>query len=222
MSTNGSGLFSNQKAVIPHSMPREVEDLRKDVATTLLPMASITVEEFTDPLAAAAAGLKAATQVSTSVVTVLEADLLQAGRDELAANPRNLTFTTAGNTPADAPANAVITGFDAAGNPQTETVNLAQTATIASGVKAWSKITSVAYPIGQGTDATVSIGYGLVLGLKKTPKSRAGAALPIREIVDGGLVTTGAMSATNKTYTPATAPDGAHDYAVYYEYDSLV
>lgn len=215
---SGSGLFSNQKAVVPHSMPREVEDLRTDVKNTFAPMAAIGVDEYTNPLTAAAAGLKVATATTVAVQTVLEADLLQAGRTELARIARNLTFTTAGGTAADAPANAVITGFDAEGKAQTETVALAQTATIAAGVKCWSKITKIVYAAADGAGATIAIGYGLLLGTTKTPKSRAGAALPVREIVDGGLVTTGAMSATNKSYTPATAPDGAHDYAIYYEY----
>jgi hypothetical protein len=222
MSTNGSRLFTNQGAARPHSMPREVEDLRNDVAATLLPMAAITVDEFTNPLTAAAAGLLAATATTVAVQTVLEAALLQAGRDELAANPRNLTFTTAGVTPADAPATVVITGKDADGKAQTETVNIAQTATIANGVKAFSKVTSIVYAAADGAAATVSIGYGNVLGVKKKPKVRAGLAALVREIANGALVTTGSLDATNKTYTPAAAPDGAKDYAVFYEYDPTV
>lgn len=219
MSTNGSGLFSTAKAAIPHSMPREVEDLRNDVKAALTPMAAISVDEFTNPLTAAAAGLLAATATTVAVQTVLEAALLTAGKNELAANPRNLTFTTAGVTPADAPATAVITGFDAEGKAQTETVNLAQTATIANGVKAWSKVTKVVYAAADGAAATVSIGYGLVFGLKKKPKARAGLASPIKEIAIGAAVTTGTLDATNKTYTPAAAPNGTNDYAVFYEYD---
>jgi hypothetical protein len=216
---SGSGLFSNQKAAVPHTMTREVEDLRNDVKATFAPMAAIGVDEFTNPLAAAAAGLLAATASSVAIQTILEAQLLAPGKAELAARARNVTFTTAGVTPADAPANAVITGKDAEGKDQTETVAISQIAATAAGVKAWSKITKIVYEAGQGAAATVSIGYGVVLGLTKKPKSRAGAALPVREIVDGALVATGAMSAANKTYTPATAPDGAHDYAVFYEYD---
>jgi hypothetical protein len=223
MSTNGSGLFTDQKAKIPHSMTREVEDLRNDVTGVLKPMCAMTVDEFTNALTAAAAGLRAATQPSLTAATVLEAALLQAGRDELAANPRNVTFTTAGSTPADAPATALITGFDAEGKAQTETVNLAQTATIANGVKAWSKITSIAFAAADGAaDCTIAIGYGVTLGLTKTPKSRAGLAGAVREVSGGAVVTTGTLSAANKTYTPAAAPDGSRDYAVYYEYDPLV
>lgn len=215
----GGNLQKKLVAAIPHSMPREVEDLRNDVTAVLKVQPALCVVEYTNPLTAAAAGLKAATATVAAVTTLNEADLLQAGRTELAANPRNVTFTTAGTTPADAPANAVITGFDADGKPQTETVTLAQTAAAAAGVKGWSKITKIVYPAADGTGATVSVGFGVVLGLPKKPQARAGLTTPIREIAIGAAVTTGTFDATNKTYTPAAAPNGTNDYCVYYEYD---
>lgn len=217
MSTIGSGLFSNQKAVIPHSMPREVEDLRNDTKNTLAPMAALTVEEYTNPVAANAAGLEAATATTVAPRTVTS--FVAGGVAALAAHGRNVTFTTAGATPADAPATAVITGTDMDGKAQTETVNLAQTATIANGVKAFKTITKVEYAAADGTGATVSIGFGLKLGVAKKPKARAGLAGIIREIEVGAVVTTGTLDATNRTYLPATAPDGTRDYAIYYEYD---
>jgi hypothetical protein len=184
-------------------------------------MAAITVEEFTNPAAGGAAVLKAATATTVAPATVLAAALLAPGLAILAAQPRNLTFTTAGGTAADAPATAVITGTRN-GVAQTETVNLAQTAATATGVKLWSTITSIAYAAADGTGATVSIGIGDALPLTKTPKSRAGLVSAVREIAIGVVVTTGTLSATNKSYTPASSPDGAKDYAVYYEYDPLV
>lgn len=223
----GSGLMSKKKAFKAHIMggqtgglAGEVNDLRGDILSEMAVTAALAIEEFTNPATAAAAGLLAATASTVAVQVVLEAGLLLAGRNVLADVPRNVTFTTAGATAADAPATATIVGFDGEGKAQTEAVSIAQTATIANGVKGWSKITSITYTAGDGAGATVSIGYGIVIGLRRTPKSRAGAALPVREIVDGGLVVTGAMSSTNKTYTPATAPDGAHDYAIYYEWDA--
>jgi len=219
---SGSGLFTKESAAIPHLSDGEVKDLRGDVARTFLPMAAISVEEFTNPAAGGAAVLLAATASVAAPVTVLAAGLLAPGLAILAAQPRNITFTTAGGTAADAPATALITGTDRDGKAQTETVTLAQTATIATGVKLFKTIVSIVYPAADGTGATVSIGIGNAMPLPKTPKSRAGAALPIREIVDGALVTTGAIDATNKSYTPATAPNGTHDYAVFYEYDPTV
>jgi hypothetical protein len=220
--TAGSGLFTKESAAIPHLSSGELKDLRDDVARTFLPMAAISVEEFTNPAAGGAAVLLAAAATVAAPVTVLASGLLAPGLAILAAQPRNITFTTAGGTAADAPATATITGTDRNGKAQTETVNLAQTATIATGVKLFKTIVKIDYPAADGTGGTVSIGIGNAMPLSKTPKARAGAALPIREIVDGALVTTGAIDATNKSYTPATAPNGTHDYAVFYEYDPTV
>jgi len=223
MSTNGSGLFTTAAPVIPHLSKGEVDDLRQDVAAALKPMATLTVDEWTNPVASAAAGLKAATATVASPVVLSASDLLQAGKDALVANPRNVTFTTAGVTPADAPATATIVGTDIDGNPLTETVTLAQTATIAESVKAFKTITSISFPAADGVAATVAIGFGKKFGLTKTVKSRAGLVGVIKEIEAGVAVTTGvyadaATSAPHGTYAPNTAPDGARDYAVYYEY----
>lgn len=222
----GSGLFSNQSAVIPHitaghGVPKEIGDLRADVARVLSPMAAITVEEFTNPAAGGVAVLKAATATTVAPATVLAAALLSGGLSSLAALARNITFTTAGGTPADAPPTVVITGTRA-GVAQTETVTLAQTAATATGVKLFNTITSIVYAAADGTGATVSIGIGDALPLTKTPKARAGLAKALTEIAIGAVVTTGTISASNKSYTPASSPDGTKDYAVYYEYDPLV
>lgn len=182
------------------------------------------VDEFTNALASAAAGLKAATATSTSVITWSASDLLTAGKDELAARPRNVTFTTAGGTPADAPATVVVTGTDIHGDALTETLNVPQTATIVQGDKAFKTITSVVFAVGDGTGATVAMGYGNKFGLSKKAKTRAGAVMRGTEISAGSVVTNGTLvvSATglpNGTYTPNTAPDGANDYAIAYETD---
>ncbi len=182
----------------------------------------IEVDEFTNPAAADAAGLEAATTVSTSVRTVTS--FLAGGVAALAAYPRNITFTTAGNTPADALASATITGTDVFGNALTETVNIAQTATIATGVKCFKTVTSIAYTVGQGTDATVSIGFGALLGLAHKPKVRAGGVAVLNEIAVGARVTNGTFatpttSPPNGSYSPNSAADGSRDYAVYYERD---
>jgi len=221
--SSGSGIFTSAHALKAHLMQgtgglaAEVADVRNDVAAALAPMAAMTVQEFTNPAAADAAGLEAATATTVSPRTVTA--FVAGGTAALTAFGRNVTFTTAGGTPADAPASAVITGEDIDGNAQTETVVLAQTATIASGVKIFKgPLTSVAYAAADGTGATVSIGFGPLLGLEKTPKTRAGLAAPIREIAVGALVTTGVFSATNRSYAPASAPNGTNDYCVFFEY----
>lgn len=218
----GSGLFSRAKAYLSHKVKpgSEIYDIRKDVGDELDPLAAIAVEEFTNPAAGAANDLLVATASTVAVQTILEAGLLAPGLAKLAAFPRNLIFTTAGATPADAPATVVVTGtFN--GVAQTETINIAQTATVATGVKPFSTITSIVYAAGQGAAATVAIGVGGGLGVTRKPKARAGLVAPVREIAVGVAVTTGALTADN-LYTPAAAPDGTRDYCVFYEFDATV
>jgi len=220
----GSGLFSTQHARLPHlitgqgGIAGEIADLRADLNQVLSPLAAVAIDEFTNAAAAGAADLEAA--VATTVAPRTVTTFLAGGVAKLAAYPRNLTFTTAGATPADAPATAVVTGTYR-GTAQTETVTIAQTATIATGLKPFSTVTSVAYAAADGTAATISIGVGAGLGTSQIPKSRAGLVAPTREIAVGVVVTTGALTAVG-LYTPAAAPDGVKDYAVYYEYDAAV
>ncbi len=197
------------------------------IATDIVSMqtaGSQYTDEWTDPAAAAAAGLKVATATSVAVQTVLTAGLLAPGIAALLAYPRNVTFTTAGGTAADAPATVVITGTDIADAALTETVTLAQTATIASGVKAFKTITSIVYAAGDGAGGTIAIGFGQVFGLSKKAKSRAGRVAVIQEVAAGSVVTTGTFVAAATappygTYSPSTAPNAANDYAVTYERD---
>jgi hypothetical protein len=226
---SGSGLFSDQRGKKPHlsdpgkgGVLGEVGDLRADVGNVMAKLAAITVQEWIDPVALANDGLEAATAttVAPRTVTTFEA----AGVAALAAYPRNVTFTTAGATPADAPANAVVTGTDIDGNALTETVTVPQTAATGAGVKAFKTVTSVAYAAADGTGATVAIGFGDVFGLEEMLIARGGGAAVVQEIEAGSAVTTGtfvlpASSPPYGTYAPATAADGSNDYAVYYEYD---
>lgn len=220
MSSVGSGLMQKQGPGVPHLSTGEVADLRSDVTKQLKNLANIVVEEYTNPAAAAAAGLEAATATTVAPRTVTS--FLQAGKDALKADGRNITFTTAGGTAADAPLNAVVTGTDMDGKVQTETVPLSQTAGVATGVKIFKTITKVEYAAADGTGATISIGFGAALGLSLPMKTRAGLAGLIREIAAGAVVTNGVVSAANRSYTPNGAPNGTNDYAVYYEADAPV
>lgn len=102
--------------------------------------------------------LKAATATVASPVQVLEAGLLAAGRDALLSRARPLRFTTAGGTPAHAPANVVIVGTDEDGETIGETLALAQTATYADTTLSYATVTSLDYPAADGTSATVAVG----------------------------------------------------------------
>lgn len=224
----GSGLFSNQGPRKPHlirgsgGVAREVADLRDDTTSALASLAAVTVEEFTNPAAADDDGLEVATATQATVRTVTS--FLALGLAALAAFPRTISFKTAGTTPADAPATAVITGVDKNGDALTETVNVGQTATTVYSTKCFAGLTSIAYAAGDGTDATVAIGFGPTLGLSVAPKTRAGMPGIVAEIAAGARVTNGVFatataSPPNGSYTPNTAPNGTNDYCVYFEYD---
>jgi hypothetical protein len=62
---------------------------------------------------------------------------------------------------------------------------------------------------------------GATLQLSQHPVQRAGGLLVLHEVVDGlALVPpTGTINLAG-VYTPAAAPNGAHSYAVWYEFDA--
>jgi hypothetical protein len=193
------------------------------IAKLLTMLVPLDRYEITNPAAAAADGLLDATASVASPVTVLKSQLKAPGLAALAAYPRRVTITTAGVTPANAPATALITGLDCNGNVLTETVNVPQTATVVSTAKFFADITSVAYPAADGTAATMAIGFGAEIGFKSEPKLVNGAVAAIAEF------TNGVPSGTRATYiTPAnglpfggatfnTAPNATNDYAVWFE-----
>jgi hypothetical protein len=217
--TSGSGLFSKMMArlahLLPgHGLPGEVLDVRNDVAATLKFLKATTIEEYLAPPAALPVAIMAVTATSLTAVSYTR---LTGVTSATISPPRNTTVTTAGTTPTHAPASFTIIGLDAQGNKLSETISGTNGgAATYSGVKCFAQITGVTAPAGTGVDATFSIGTGIVIGLSQTPKLRAGLALPLiaREIVDGAVVTTGALTlpATNPpfgAYTPATAPTTA-------------
>lgn len=182
----------------------------------------IYVDEFTDPAAASATALRAATATVTTERTTTS--FSAGGVAALAAAPRQIVFTTAGGTAADAPATATITGTDVDGNVITETVNLAQTATTATSTKCFKTITSIVEAAGDGTDATIAIGIGTALGLRRKAKARGGTINVINEIAAGSRVTNGTLATPtsappNGAYTPNSAADGSRDYVLTYELD---
>lgn len=230
----GSGLFDKQRAQRPHlvrgggGLAGEVADLRSDVSDEMDAMAAIAVEEFTDVAAADVDAIVVALAPDDTAAVTLSGAALGAAATEGMDPPRNITFDTAGATPADVPATGTVTGKDANGDELIEVINLSQIVGQAVGLSAFAEVDSIDYPIADGTDATVSVGFGDVIGLAKPLKSRAGAEAVLMEIEAGtvlsadaitGTFVDAATSAPNGTYEPATAPDDANDYAVYYEWD---
>jgi hypothetical protein len=197
-------------------------DVARQLVASSGARAPIYVDEYTNPIATSGTSLRAAT---ASVITErTTTSFLAGGVAALADTPRQIVFVTAGVTPADAPASALITGTDVNGDAQTETVNLAQTATSATSTKFFSTVTSIVEAAGDGTAATISIGVGAALGLRRKAKVRAGAVLVACEISAGTRLTTGtftvpASAPPNGSYTPAAAADASRDYAVAYEVD---
>lgn len=225
--SNGSGLFDNsplqERFIRGGGVRAEVGDLRGDLSA-LSALAAVTVDEYIDAEAGAADALLAAAATVAAEVVLGPEDLDTGVQTDMALTARQLLFTTAGATPADAPADVAIVGTDAQGKVISETLVLAQTATTAASVNYYASITSITYPAADGTAATVAIGTTANLGLRQPLKSRAGASVLLGEVEDGAAVTTGALilAATALpygAYTPATVPDGAVDYAIYYEFD---
>ncbi len=111
---------------------------------------------------AAAASLKALTASSVAVQVYDASDLLAAGVLQLNRYPSYITFTTdAAGTPADAPADVVITGTNAdTGLADTDTVTVSQIAGTATAAKRFLADDDllITYGAGGGTGALISIG----------------------------------------------------------------
>ncbi len=223
----GSGLFSKERGLREnqptHGEAGELGDLRNDVKRTLSTLAGVTVVEYVDAPAAAAASIFAAAATQVAARTVAASGLV-GGAEVVLPFARPISVTTAGTTPASAPATVVVTGKDIDGKDLTETINVPQTAATANGAKCFKSVSKLAFSASEGTDATVSVGHAAPLGLPAKVKQRGGARLAVMEVAAGARVTTGTLSdaATNAPYgmyTPAAAPNGSNDYAVFFEMD---
>jgi hypothetical protein len=226
--SSGSGLFEKENAAHkPHLLKRgtsgEIADLRRDLARTFAPLAAITVEEFLLPAGAAPDAIRPAAPALLTPQTLRP-------RAAAAALPlaRNLTVTIGGGAPADAPREVTFVGRDVDGRVQRETFVLPQVAGTVAGTRLFAAVTAIDIAAARGPGATLAFGTGLLLGLTRRPKARAGLAAMWREIVDGALVSppTGALTAPaanppHGAYVPQAVPDGTHRYAITFEYDPV-
>lgn len=230
--SSGSGLFKNARAKREHltqgtgGLSGEIGDLRADVAKALGPVAALSVEEYIDVPAAGTALLKSAAATAASAQVFKTTDLNGSVGANAIVPPRNVTVTTAGGTAADAPATATIKGFDAQGKALSETITVSQTAATAAGTKCFAKVTEIDLPAADGTGATLAFGLGALIGLSRKPKVRGGGVPLFFEVVDGAIVTSSPGTLSTPTtnapfgaYSPSTAPNGTHDYAIYFEMD---
>lgn len=104
--------------------------------------------------------LLVATATTVAIQSYDDSTLNAAGIAQLDGYPNEITFTTAGGTPADAPATVDIAGYDETGAAQTETgLALSQIAGTVTSTKKWRGTgLSVTYAAGDGPGATISIG----------------------------------------------------------------
>jgi hypothetical protein len=232
----GSGLFAKDAPNFPHlaqgshGQSGEIADLRRDVAKSLAPLYTRTVEQMTAPPAATAAVILNAVAPGVATTSYTYSSLTGTTGSAKMAVPRNVRVTTSGVTPAHAPTSIVVSGVDVNGDAISETLTPAAVAGYVDGAKCFSKVTSVVLGAGNGgVDCLIDVGIGAVLGLSQLPISLAGlaTAAPDIEVMDGaaiapvtGVFTSPATNAPNGAYTPATAPNGAHNYAIVYPYDA--
>ena len=232
---SGSNAFANRRARVPHlstgqsGLAGEVNDLRNDVSQVVNNLGYFTLDEWIDPVAAGATAIKTAAATIAAITTYVAANFDGSVGAAVMSPARNITVTTAGATPADAPATALITGIDINNAVISETITVAQTATVATGVKCFKKITSITLPAADGVAATLSFGIGNAMGLELPAKIRStgGSAFvaTLRELVDGavpgtaGTFTSSATDAPNGSYTPhsSVTQNAARDYYIVYE-----
>lgn len=221
----GSGLFSAYETlkrhliVGPGGLAAEILEIVHSLLGTFGGLAGIQVEEWDAPPAASASAVMPATATVSGSVTYTTV-LGQLFNTAFAIAARNLVITGGGTT-AQCPTSAVVTGYSAGGAQQTETIAL--TAGSGTGVKGWSKLVSIQFLGGTGVAGTEAVGTGVVIGLSRVPRLRAGQTSPLTPvfpvIVNGAVLTTdlGTIDTVNYTYTPNSAPNGTNSYALYYD-----
>jgi hypothetical protein len=182
-----------------------------------------------DAAAASTTALRAATASTVAIQTWLKSQLTSVGGlAEIAKVARQLRFTVAGVTPADAPASCVVNGKTWAGNVS-ETVTLPQTNTTVDTVNAFIDIDSIVFAAGDGAGATIALGFTALLGLPTRCRARGAGIFPIITEMKDGAAAANAGSLSGPTvvkpygaYTAATVvPNGAVDFLVRYDADPL-
>lgn len=191
----------------------------------------LAADTFSAPATSAPAGLLGPT-ASTLTSSAAFSAFLAGGVAALAAQPRNVTFTTADNgaSALNVPNTATILGTDVNNASLTEIVSgLNAGAGFYEGSFAFKTITRISFSASTAPDAsTISIGFGSKLGLSKPVKTRANVPNVLEENINdtrntGGngmtsTFTTAAVGLPNGTYTPSTPPNGALNYAIVYEH----
>jgi hypothetical protein len=109
-------------------------------------------------LSASSTALMAATATVTGGASYTSANYLAPGIATIALNPRKISFTTGGSTPAHVPSSIALSGFDYAGNAISETITPDTSAGTVFSTKVYASF-SWSYASAGGTDATLAVGY---------------------------------------------------------------
>ena len=133
---------------------------------------------------------------------------------------RNITATS-GGTAGDVAANSVIiTGTDFADQVITETLPAftLNTPGIVTGSKAFKTVTSIYFPVQDGTGATIAVGYGAKLGLAHYLNYNTVEHCSLAGTREGtaATVATSLTSLSNNTITLNSALNGTAVQAVYF------
>lgn len=194
----------------------------------LITVASLCKQVLTDPAAADPDGIAVdhagADAAGTTYQTI--GGILASGGVATMDYPRNVVIVVE-HASAVVAMSGVITGLDDQGKVMTEawSVTAGGVSKTFTGKKAFKNVTSITEVVAADASAnTIRSGSGQVFGLK----AELAVASAVKEIVDGAVVTNGTFVAAstaaaddvNGTYSPNTAPDGAHDYTVYYISDN--
>lgn len=131
--------------------------------------------------------------------------------------PRNIVYTiTDGNSGISAfSITAVGIGVD--GSAVTETITQAG-GLVQTGSKIFATLTSVTVNscVGSGAGDTLDIGYGVKIGV---PLPAGATSFSVVKLVSAGSAeAASATDTTNNSLTFTTAPDGAKDFEIWYEY----
>lgn len=232
----GSGLLAKSAAYKEHIVKQradglsgEVAKVRADMKSAVAAMAALAVEEWTNAIAATTNSIKTSIATAIAAVTYSGTDLNGATGAAAFIAPRRVSVTQveAGD---HYQGTITVKGLDAQGLAISDTialtVNPGGANTTTGTTKYFAKVTSIVVPAQKDALGHFLFGeFGATLGLVRPIKTRAALAFIFKEVVDGAVVTTGsavdaATAPPYGAYTPAAAPNGAHDYAVYYEYDA--
>lgn len=132
--------------------------------------------------------------------------------------PRNLVFTLTDANDGILTLTLTILGVNQMGQTVTETLSYAtgDSKTITGNV-AFASLTSITMSGLTGTATattdTLAVGLGTKIGIPFGP-----GLVVSKELVDGAVETVGTVNSTYGTIVLTTAPNGAHDYELFYSY----